>query len=71
MRQPGRGSNRRSSLGAPEHYAGLRRIVVAFDEETFGEVRERATDNRTSFAEQVRILVEWGLEAAKPARAAE
>jgi hypothetical protein len=61
MRLPGRGSTKRSSLAAPAHYAGLRRIVVAFDEETFGEVRTRAVDGKTSFAEQVRLLVEWGL----------
>jgi hypothetical protein len=60
MKQPGRGSTRRSSLAAPEHYAGLRRIVVAFDEVTFDALRTRAIEHQTSFAEQVRVLVAKG-----------
>ncbi|KKN17941.1 hypothetical protein LCGC14_0960870 [marine sediment metagenome] len=36
---------------------------VRFDPETFEEIRRRAIKEGTSFAEQVRILVEWGLEA--------
>ena len=36
---------------------------VRFDSETFDEIRKRAIKEGTSFAEQVRILVEWGLEA--------
>lgn len=63
MRQPGRGSTKRSSLAAPEHYADLRRIVVAFDEDTFALVRDRALAEQTSFAEQIRRMVEWGLES--------
>ncbi len=39
------------------------RIVVSFDDETFATIRQRALDNGTSFAEQVRQLCEWGLEA--------
>lgn len=39
------------------------RIVVSFDDETFSEIRQRAVQRGTSFAEQVRQLVEWGLEA--------
>ena len=42
---------------------GWRSIKVAFDEETFEEIRRLAAENRCSFAEQVRCLVEWGLEA--------
>jgi hypothetical protein len=60
MKQPGHGSTRRSSLAAPEHYAGLRRIVVAFDEETFAQLRAQAISAGTSFAEQVRLLVAKG-----------
>lgn len=41
---------------------GLLRIVCAFDEETFAQIRGRAVKEQTSFAEQVRQLVEWGLE---------
>lgn len=43
---------------------GLLRIVCAFDEETFAQIRGRAVKEQTSFAEQVRQLVEWGLEEA-------
>lgn len=39
-----------------------RRIVVGFDDETFEQVRQRALTERTSFGEQVRLLVEFGLE---------
>jgi hypothetical protein len=52
-RQPARGS-----IKTP----GSRRIVVQFDDETFGEIRRRAEAEGSSFAEQVRTLVEWGLE---------
>jgi hypothetical protein len=40
-----------------------RRIVVSFDEETFGQIRERAVASGVSFAAGVRELVEWGLMA--------
>ncbi len=62
MKQPGKGSTRRSSVGSPANYAGWRRIMVAFDEETFAIIRDRAVRSKTSFAEQVRLLTEWGLE---------
>jgi len=39
-----------------------KRIVIAFDDETFDVIRLRAVIRKTSFAEQVRQLVEWGLE---------
>lgn len=40
-----------------------KRIVVSFAAEDFDEIRERALKEGTSFAEQVRLLVTWGLEA--------
>jgi len=40
-----------------------RRIVIGFDEDTFAQIRSRAAAQRTSFAEQARLLIEWGLEA--------
>lgn len=40
-----------------------RRIVIGFDDETFQVIRDRSIREKTSFAEQVRLLVEWGLEA--------
>lgn len=36
---------------------------VALDEETYGQVWARAEREGTSFAEQLRLLVEWGLMA--------
>ena len=39
------------------------RIVVSFDDDTFATIRSRAVAQGTSFAEQVRQLCEWGLEA--------
>jgi hypothetical protein len=41
----------------------MKRIVVSFDAETFDQIRSRAVAKNTSFAEQVRLLTEWGLEA--------
>lgn len=40
-------------------------VVCAFDQDTFREIRERALAQGTSFAEQVRLLVEWGLMDAE------
>jgi hypothetical protein len=37
-------------------------VTVRFDEETFETIRRRAVAQGTSFSEQVRLLVEWGLE---------
>lgn len=63
---PGKGSNRGGGPDGKHPYLGFRRIVVAFDEETFAQVRKRAVSEKTSFAEQVRTLVEWGLLEADP-----
>lgn len=58
-----------TATGAPAK--GTRRsqyrrvIAVGFDEETFATIRARAAKERTSFAEQVRLLVEWGLMEEK------
>lgn len=64
-RSPGKGSIRRSSPGFPEQYADTRRIMVAFDEQTFAKVRLRAQCEQTSFAEQIRLLVSVALDQAK------
>jgi acylphosphatase len=50
--QPGRGK------AYPD---GSVRIVASFDEETFAEVRALAVKEGTSFAEQIRQLVEEAL----------
>ena len=41
------------------------KVGCQFDPQTFAEIRARAVRAQTSFAEQVRLLVEWGLEACK------
>lgn len=41
----------------------LTQTVVGFDHDTFAIIRALAVKNGTSFAETVRLLVEWGLEA--------
>jgi hypothetical protein len=38
-------------------------IVIRFDRDTFDEIRARAVKEQTSFSEQVRKLIVWGLEA--------
>lgn len=57
---PGAGTTRRGNGRKP---GVLRRIMVAFDDETFDRLRQMAARDQSSFAEQVRLLVEWGLEA--------
>lgn len=52
---------RQSQKAAP--HRTQQRCVVGFDPETFQVIRDRAIREKTSFAEQVRLLVEWGLEA--------
>jgi hypothetical protein len=43
----------------------MRAIYCAFDEDTFNTIRKQAEKNNVSFAEQVRTVVEWGLESCK------
>ena len=64
LMEPGKGSISRGD-GRQDH-GDLRRIVVAFDNETFGEIRNLAVKHQTSFAAQVRLLVEWGLMPDPP-----
>lgn len=42
----------------------LRRVVIGFDPDTFAELNARAKRAHTSFAEEVRTLITWGLESA-------
>jgi len=42
-------------------------IVCYLDEDTFFAIRKRAVKEHISFGEQVRILLEWGLEEAEKA----
>jgi predicted DNA binding CopG/RHH family protein len=39
------------------------RVTLRFDDETFEEIERRAEREGNTIAEQVRLLVEWGLEA--------
>ena len=61
---PAKGSTKRGANGA--EYKCMRRCMVAFDDETFEEIRQLAVENGTSFAEQIRLLVEFGLEGGTP-----
>lgn len=54
--------NRRSDAKGFAH-RNRTRIVCDFDPDAFEEVRTRAEREGTSIAEQVRLLVEWGLMA--------
>ena len=49
--------------GTP-HRGGRLGIVVYLDPDVFDSIRKLAEAGDTSFGEQVRILIEWGLEAA-------
>jgi len=53
-----------SAQGYQKGDSDLRRIVISFDTETFEAIRSRADTEHTSFAEQVRTLVTWGMEDA-------
>ena len=50
----------KGSPGRPGSYAN--RTVVAFDDETHAQLRSIAIKRHCSFAEVVRLLVEFGLE---------
>lgn len=59
IKNPGVGCARR---GDGASHGDTLRIVCSFDAETFSQIRTRAVRSGTSFAEQVRLLTEWGLE---------
>jgi hypothetical protein len=48
-----------------KRHPGYVSTVVRLDEETFAAIRQRAIAQRTSFGEQVRTLLEWGLETER------
>lgn len=41
-----------------------RQLIVRLDEETVEQIVARAEKENTSIAEQLRLLIEWGLEAS-------
>lgn len=53
-KEPGRGHR-----GKGRSYVAT---AVRFDEETFERIRGLAIEAQTGIAEQIRLLVEWGLE---------
>lgn len=59
--------NREPARGVPGR-SGTVQVCVAFDVDTFEEIRARANAEKTSFAAQVRLLCEWGLEADNDAQ---
>ena len=40
---------------------GRRSVTIRLDDETFDQINKLALEERTSFGEQVRLLIEWGL----------
>jgi hypothetical protein len=58
---------RAASAVAKGHFShnGSRKVVVLLDDDTFDEIRDRAVRAGTSFAAQVRMLTEVGLETLK------
>lgn len=40
-----------------------RQLLVKIDPETFEQIRDRAVDEKTSMAHQIRLVIEWGLMA--------
>lgn len=57
-KHPGRGAK-------DPRYPDHTQIIVRIDDETFQEIYDRACREGTSTSEQVRLLIEWGLEAEK------
>lgn len=53
---------KKPGLGSAHRRPEVKRILVSFDDETFGQVRGLAERAGISFAEQNRQLVEIGLE---------
>lgn len=56
-------SKRGKENGKMREDSSTKRVVCIFDDDMVSRVRERALREKTSFAYQVRLLVEWGLEA--------
>jgi hypothetical protein len=53
---------RAPAQGYAHRTAAVKRLSTSFDDETFGQVRKLALEQGTSCSEQVRQLVEFGLE---------
>jgi hypothetical protein len=59
------GQQRNGTPGRGVSRDGLRQFVIKIDHETADQVIARAAAHGTSTAEQIRLLIEWGLEAAE------
>lgn len=46
----------------------LKRVSIGFDQDTFEDVSKRASKAKTSFAEEVRLLVTIGIETMENER---
>lgn len=60
---PGGPPKRKTPLARGYSHYQKKRIMASFDEDVFYDIRLMAVENRCSFAEALRQLVEWGLEA--------
>ena len=66
-RAPGTHTAKRppASGSRKHHQNGKVGLVCYFEADTFDVLRARAVRENTSVAEQIRTLVEWGLESSK------
>lgn len=55
--------NRSLALGSPRGF--YRRISCTFDDAMIAEIRKRAKKNGVTVTEEIRTLIEWGLEAER------
>lgn len=62
---------RKPAEGYEHRTPAVRRLATSYDDETFAEIRRLALAQGTSAAEQVRQLVEFGLETLKQAEQGE
>lgn len=62
---PAQGHKRRTIARGCRRGQEIVEVGIKMDVETFTELRERALRERTSLAQQVRIMVEIGLETVK------
>ncbi len=53
----------REVSGFAGHVTGELSMSINFDQEMFEEIKAFARRDNVSFAEQVRTLIQWGLEA--------
>ena len=60
-KNPANGSKKRGT--GLRGFGDVSRVVIVFPDDMFRNVRARAIAKKTSFAEQARLLIEWGLEA--------